>query len=88
MGAAASSPAKPVPAHKAAPGKTVKADAAEKFTERVITDADHGGMRAATLHLPEKWHFESKIEWHYGWVEYSITFSSHSENPDNVEVYF
>jgi len=38
-------------------------------------------MRAATVHLPEKWHFESKIEWHYGWVEYPLSFSSHSENP-------
>jgi hypothetical protein len=45
-------------------------------------------MRAATIHLPEKWKFESKIEWHYGWVEYPLTFSSHSENPDNAEAYF
>jgi len=56
--------------------------------ERVITDTEHGGMRAATIHLPEKWHFESKIEWHYGWVEYPLSFSSHSENPDNAEAYF
>lgn len=87
-GAAASSPAmaskaKPAPATKAAP-----ATAGEKFVEREITDADHGGMRAATVHLPEKWHFESKIEWHYGWVEYPLSFSSHSENPDNAEAYF
>jgi hypothetical protein len=60
----------------------------EKFVERVITDTEHGGMRAATIHLPEKWHFESEIKWHYGWVEYPLSFSSHSENPDNAEAYF
>jgi hypothetical protein len=52
--------------------------AGEKFVERVITDTEHGGMRAATIHLPEKWHFESKIEWHYGWVEYPLSLSLHS----------
>src|SRR5882672_10004596 len=87
-GAAGGSPAKPAPAHKAAAGKTEKAGAAEKFTERVITDAGHGGMRVATLHLPEEWHFESKIEWHYGWVEYPVSYSGHAENPDNAEAYF
>jgi hypothetical protein len=80
---AAGSKAKPAPAPKAAP-----ATAGEKFVERVIADTEHGGMRAATIHLPEKWHFESKIEWHYGWVEYPLSFSSHSENPDNPEAYF
>jgi hypothetical protein len=45
-------------------------------------------MRAATIHLPEKWHFESKIEWHYGWVEYPVSYSAHAENPDNAEAYF
>jgi hypothetical protein len=75
---AAASHAKPAPA----------ATIGEKFVERVITDTEHGGMRAATIHLPEKWHFESKIEWHYGWVEYPLSFSSHSENPDNAEAYF
>ena len=82
-GPATASKAKPAPAPKGDP-----ATAGEKFVEREITDADHGGMRAATIHLPEKWHFESKIEWHYGWVEYPLSFSSHSENPDNAEAYF
>ena len=63
--AAAASQAKPAPARKAAPVKAASAAAGEKFAERVIADADHGGMRAATFHLPEKWHYESKIEWHY-----------------------
>ncbi|HEY6763347.1 MAG TPA: cysteine rich repeat-containing protein [Candidatus Sulfotelmatobacter sp.] len=80
---ATASKAKPAPASRTAPGT-----AGEKFVERVITDTDHGGMRAATIHLPEKWHFESKIEWHYGWVEYPFSVSSHAENPDNAEAYF
>ncbi len=45
-------------------------------------------MRAATIHVPEKWSFESKLEWHYGWVEYPLTYSLHAENPDNAEAYF
>jgi hypothetical protein len=90
---AAAAPAKPAPAPKASAPKTSGAKGApakgtEKFVERVITDTEHQGMRAATIHLPEKWRFESKIEWHYGWVEYPTTFSSQSENPDNAEAYF
>src|SRR5882672_3710717 len=79
----AAAPAKPVPAPKASGAKGT-----EKFGERVITDTEHGGMRAATIHLPEKWNFESKIEWHYGWVEYPLSYSAHAENPDNAEAYF
>jgi hypothetical protein len=56
--------------------------------ERVITDTEHGGMRAATIHLPEKWHFESKLEWHYDNIEDPLTVSYHSENPDNAEAFF
>ena len=59
-----------------------------KFVERIVPDTEHGGMRAATIHLPEKWHFESKLEWHYNWIEYPLTFSSHAENPDDAEAYF
>jgi hypothetical protein len=80
---AAATPAKPAPRPR-----TAAAKGTEKFVERLITDTDHGGMRAATIHLPEKWRFESKIEWHYGWVEYPLSFSSHSEHPDNLEAYF
>jgi hypothetical protein len=86
---AAAAPAKPALAvPKASTAKGAPAKGTEKFVERVITDTEHGGMRAATIHLPEKWHFESNIEWHYGWVEYPLSFSSHSENPDNAEAYF
>ena len=70
------------------PAAAASAAAAEKFVERAITDSQHEGMRAATIHLPEKWHFESKIEWHYNWVENPISYSLHAENPDNAEAYF
>jgi Cysteine rich repeat len=82
---AAASHAKPAPK---AGSNSALATAGEKFVERVIPDTEHGGMRAATIHLPEKWHFESKLEWHYGWVEYPLSFSSHAENPGNAEAYF
>ena len=70
------------------PAKTTSTEAGEKFTERIITDTDHNGMRVATIHLPEKWHFESKLEWHYDRIEVPLIFSSHAENPDNAEAYF
>ena len=75
-------------ASKASTAKASPAKGTEKFSERVITDTEHGGMRAATIHLPEKWHFESKIEWHYDRIEVPLIFSSHAENPDNAEAYF
>ena len=89
-------PAKPAAAPKAASTKAASgkdapskaASSEEKFVERVIADDGHSGMRAATIHLPEKWSFESKIEWHYGWIEYPLTVSYHSENPDNAEAFF
>jgi hypothetical protein len=62
--------------------------AGEKFVEQVIPDTEHGGMRAATMHVPEKWHVESKIEWHYDRIEVPLIFSSQAENPDNAEAYF
>jgi len=80
-----------VPAAPATPAATPKASTpkgTEKFVERVITDTEHQGMRAATIHLPEKWHFESKLEWHYDRIEVPLIFSSHAENPDNAEAYF
>ena len=84
---AAASPAKPAPAPKAA---SVKAESAagEKFVERVIADTEHGGMRAITFRVPEKWRFEGKMEWHYNWTEFPMSFSSHAENPDNAEAFF
>ena len=75
------------PARTAA-GSSISTAAGEEFAERVIADTEHGGMRAATIHLPEKWHFDSKIEWHYNWVEYPVSYSLHAENPDNAEAYY
>ena len=91
--AAAAPAAAPKAAATAAPAKaaaTTNTPAAptEKFIERVITDTEHQGMRAATIHIPEKWSFESKIEWHYDRIEVPLIFSSHAENPDNAEAYF
>lgn len=85
--------AKPSAALGAAAGKAPAAGAVstiggEKFVERVITDKEHQDMRAATIHIPEKWSFDSKIEWHYNWVEYPLSYSAHAENPDNAEAYF
>ena len=77
-----------VPATKAAPANAASAAVGEKFVEQVITDTEHEGMRAATIHVPEKWSFESKIEWHYDRLEVPLIFSSHAENPDNAEAYF
>jgi hypothetical protein len=85
---AATAPAKPIAAPKTSTAKGAPATGTEKFAERVITDTEHNGMRAATIHLPEKWHFESKIEWHYDRIEVPLIFSSHAENPDNAEAYF
>ena len=89
-------PSNPAPASKAKTAAGTKAGGAaagqagggEKFAERVITDTEHNGMRAATIHVPEKWKFEGKIEWHYDWIEYPLVYSSHAENPDNAEAYY
>jgi hypothetical protein len=88
---AATAPAKPAPkasATKASGAKVASAQGTEKFAERIITDTEHNGMRAATIRVPEKWKFDSKVEWHYGWVEYPFSGSSQAENPDNAEAYF
>ena len=85
-------PAKPAPSSSASSkpssGKDSLSIAGEKFVERVIPDTEHGNMRAATIHVPEKWSFESKLEWHYGWTEYPLIVSYHSENPANAEAFF
>jgi len=89
-------PAKSAPTsipNKSAPSTSALANntsykGSEKFVERIITDTEHEQMRAATVHVPEKWTFESKIEWHYGWVEYPLSYSAHAENPDSSEAYF
>jgi hypothetical protein len=84
-GAAAGSPAASSHSHAS---RAPAAIGTVKFSERIIADEAHGGMRAATIHLPEKWHFDGKIEWHYNWIEYPVSYSYHAENPDNSEAYF
>jgi hypothetical protein len=60
----------------------------ERFAKRVISDPGQGGMTAAAMRVPETWRFESKIEWHYGWIETPILFSTQAENPASLEAYF
>ena len=82
---AAAAPAKPAPAPKAALKLVV---GGEHLVQRAVVDTQQGGMTAATVYVPEAWHFESKIEWNYGWVEVPVATSWHAENPANAEAYF
>ena len=85
-GPAADAHGKPAPAPKAA-AKPVTV-LGERFVQRTVVDTQQGGMTAVTIHVPESWHFEGKIEWHYGWVEVPVNPSWHAENPANAEAYF
>jgi Cysteine rich repeat len=78
--------AKPAPASKAASEPVTVAG--ERFVKRTLVDAQQGGMKAVSIRLPESWHFEGKIEWHYGWIEVPVNPSWHAENPANDEAYF
>jgi len=81
---AGAAPAKPASAPKGTPVVVL----GERFVQRSVVDTQQGGMTAITVHVPESWHFESKIEWHYDWVAYPVNFSWHAENPANAEAYF
>ena len=82
-------PSSPTAASKTnAPKSSVPAGDKEIFAERVIPDAGHQNMRAVTIHLPEKWTYEGKIVWHYNWIENSMEYSLHAENPANSEAFF
>ena len=83
--AAAGSHAKPAAASKSAPEPVVLG---EHFVQRAVVDTQQGGMTAVTVHVPESWHFEGKIEWNYGWIEVPVATSWHAENPANAEAYF
>jgi hypothetical protein len=80
------------PASKAKPASAPKGTPVvvlgERFVQRAVIDTQQGGMTAATVYLPESWHFESKIEWHYDWIAYPVNPSWHAENPANAEAYF
>jgi hypothetical protein len=85
---AASTPAATAKGKPATASKGDLSVGGEKFTERVIVDTEHNGMRAATIHVPEKWKFQSKVEWHYNWAEVPLAVSTQAENPDNAEAFF
>jgi hypothetical protein len=62
--------------------------AGETFVRRTITDPAHGNAVAATIHIPEKWTLDGKVEWHYDKVENPLVFSVHAVNPANAEGFF
>ena len=76
---------KPAPPTKAT---TPVAVLGERFVQRSVTDKQQGGMTAVTVYVPESWHFDGKIEWHYNWIEVPVNPSWHAENPANAEAYF
>ena len=78
--------AKSAPASKAVSEPVTVAG--ERFVQRAVVDTQQGGMTAVTVHIPESWHFEGKIEWNYAWVEIPVAASWHAENPANAEAYF
>jgi hypothetical protein len=80
------STAKSAPASKAVSEPVTVAG--ERFVQRAVVDTQQGGMTAVTVHIPESWHFEGKIEWNYGWIEVPVATSWHAENPANSEAYF
>ena len=83
--------AKPAPAPKGASANAAAPEPVilgERWVKRTLVDSQQGGMNAVTIHLPESWHFEGKIEWNYGWVEIPVATSWHAENPANSEAYF
>jgi hypothetical protein len=83
---AAGSKAKSAPVSNAAMKPVTVAG--ERFVKRTLVDAQQGGMNAVSVRLPESWHFEGKIEWHYGWIGMPVNPSWHAENPANDEAYF
>ena len=83
--------AKPAAAAKGAPANSPASEPVilgERWVKRTLVDSQQGGMNAVTIHLPESWHFEGKIEWNYGWIEVPVATSWHAENPANSEAYF
>jgi hypothetical protein len=89
-----SAPSGPASDSHGKPASTTKSAAkpytvlGERFVQRSVIDTQQGGMTAATVYVPESWQFESKIEWHYGWVEVPVNPSWHAENSANAEAYF
>jgi hypothetical protein len=62
--------------------------AGEVFVRRPISDPAHGDMIVATMHLPQKWSFATRVEWHYDWIENPLIFSARAANPANAEAFY
>jgi hypothetical protein len=62
--------------------------AGETFVRRPMVDPAHGNMTVATLHVPQKWTFDSKVEWHYDWIENPLVVAVHAANPSNSEAFY
>ena len=62
--------------------------AGETFVRRAVVDPAHGNMTVATLHVPQKWTFDSRVEWHYDWIESPLIISEHAANPANSEAFY
>ena len=62
--------------------------AGETFVRRPMVDPAHANMTVATLRVPEKWTFDSKVEWHYDWIENPLVATVHAANPANSEAFF
>jgi len=60
----------------------------EKFVKRALIDQQQGGMVAGWMFAPEKWKFDSRIEWHYDWFDNPVAVSCSVENPANAEAYY
>jgi hypothetical protein len=62
--------------------------AGETFVRRPVFDPAHNNMTVATLHIPQKWTFNSKVEWHYDWIESPLVVAIHAANPANTEAFY
>lgn len=45
-------------------------------------------MTVATIHVPQKWTFASKVEWHYDWIENPLVIALNAANPANSEAFY
>jgi hypothetical protein len=60
----------------------------EHFVKHPILDTEQENIIAINFHVPESWHVDSKIQWHYGWTENPLEVSIRAQNPTNAEAYF
>jgi hypothetical protein len=45
-------------------------------------------MTVGTIHVPQKWSFASKVEWHYEWIENPLVVALNATNPANREAFY